>query len=142
MSSPPREGIRFFAGGLRAASEVHLMIKYVKQILIIAAVCFAGEAVHYFVPLPIPASIYGMLILFLLLETGVLKVESIREVSTFLLDTMIIMFIPAGVGLMEYWGSIRDIWWKLIIVIVAVNAAVFAVSGWVTQAVGKKVGGK
>ncbi len=118
------------------------MMKYVKQILIIAAVCFAGEAVHYFVPLPIPASIYGMLILFLLLETGVLKVESIREVSTFLLDTMIIMFIPAGVGLMEYWGSIKDIWWKLIIVIVAVNAAVFAVSGWVTQAVGKKVGGK
>ena len=120
----------------RGRSEAFQM-KYVKQCMILAAICFVGEVIHNFVPLPIPASIYGFILLFILLETGVLKTESIKEVSSFLLDVMIIMFIPAGVGLMEYWGSIKSIWWQLLVVIAVVSVIVFGVSGLVTQAVSR-----
>ena len=112
-------------------------MKYIKQVIILAAICFVGEMVHNLIPLPIPASIYGFIILFVLLETGLLKTDDIREVSSFLLDIMILMFIPAGVGLMEYWGSIKSIWWQLLIVIAVVSIVVFGVSGLVTQAVSR-----
>ncbi len=112
-------------------------MKYVRQVIILAAVCFLGEMVHNLIPLPIPASIYGFIILFLLLETGLLKTEHIKEVSSFLLEIMTILFIPAGVGLMEYWGSIKSVWWQLIVVLVVVSVIVFGVSGLVTQAVSR-----
>ena len=38
-------------------------MKYVRQVIILAAVCFLGEMVHNLIPLPIPASIYGFIIL-------------------------------------------------------------------------------
>ena len=50
-------------------------MKYLHQAVILAAVTAAAELIKYLVPLPVPASIYGLLLLFLLLKTGCLKLE-------------------------------------------------------------------
>ena len=47
-------------------------MKYLHQALILAAITFAAEIIKYLLPLPIPVSIYGLILLFLLLKTGVL----------------------------------------------------------------------
>ena len=63
-------------------------MKYVIQFLIIAAFAFIGELLHWFIPLPIPASIYGIVLLFIALELKWVKVSDIREVSSFLIAVM------------------------------------------------------
>ena len=108
-------------------------MKYLKQFMIILAISFVGEILNYFIDLPIPGSIYGMVILFILLELGIIKVEQVREVSVFLIAVMPIMFIPAGVGLMEKWGLISVIWLPLIGTIVISTVIVMGVTGRVTQ---------
>ena len=76
-------------------------MRYVKQFGIILLISFLGEVLHALLPLPVPASIYGIVLLFLCLQTGLLKVSAIRETSRFLIAIMPMLFLPAAVGLIE-----------------------------------------
>lgn len=108
-------------------------MKYLIQFLIIIAFSFMGELLHYCLPLPIPASIYGIVLLFAALELKWVKVKDIRETSGFLIAVMPVMFIPAAVGLIDSWRSIGNAWLAYIVVTVVSTFVVMAVSGWVTQ---------
>lgn len=117
-------------------------MKYVKQFLIIVLIAFIGELIHYYIDLPIPGSIYGMLILFILLQIKVIKVDQVKDVSTFLIEVMPVMFIPAGVGLLEKWGLIKGIWLPLVITILISTFFVMVVSGLVSQTIIKRKKGE
>ncbi|MCR5776247.1 MAG: CidA/LrgA family protein [Lachnospiraceae bacterium] len=112
-------------------------MKYLKQFGIILAISFAGELLNKILPLPIPASIYGLVILFALLHFGILKVDHVKETSTFLIEIMPLMFIPAAVGLLESWGIIKYNVVPYIVMTVVSTIVVMAVSGIVTQLVSK-----
>lgn len=110
-------------------------MKYLKQFGIILAVSFAGEILSAFVPLPVPASIYGIVIMFTLLMTGVLKLEIVKGAADFLIAIMPVMFIPAAAGLINSWGIIKDSVISYIVVTFISTIVVMAVSGIVTQLV-------
>ena len=109
-------------------------MKYVRQLLIILLISLAGELLHYWIPLPVPASIYGIVLLFLALECGLIPLPAVREVSRFLVDIMPLTFIPAGVGLMARWGVLRPVVVPVLIILFVTTFLVMAVSGRVTQA--------
>ena len=108
-------------------------MKYLKQFLIILGVSLIGELLHYFIPLPVPASIYGMVIMFFSLMTGLIKLDSVKETGKFLIEIMPVMFIPAGVGLMKSWGVLRPIFVPVCIVTVVTLITVMAATGRVSQ---------
>lgn len=108
-------------------------MKFLIQFMIIIAFSFWGELLHYILPLPIPASIYGIVLLFVALELKWVKVKDIRETSSFLIAVMPVMFIPAAVGLIDSWKSIGNSWLEYIIVTVLSTFVVMGVSGWITQ---------
>ncbi len=108
-------------------------MKYVKQFLIIMIISFAGELLHYILPLQISASVYGMLILFIGLMTGLIQLSSVRETGKFLIEIMPIMFIPAGVGLMASWGILQPILIPVAIITVVSTVLVIGTSGHVSQ---------
>lgn len=110
-------------------------MKFLKQFLIILAISFVGEALKYFLPLPIPASIYGMVLLFILLLTGVAKLDDVQDVGKFLIEIMPVMFIPAGVGLMASWGVLKPMLIPVVIIIVISLILVMGISGRITQRV-------
>ena len=135
----------FCAGTNRHCSrkEHDYYMKYLKQFGIILAISFVSELMNMFIPLPVPASIYGIVILFLLLISKILPVESVREAGYFLIEIMPVMFIPAGVGLVEEWTGIKMYLLEYVVITVVSTVAVMAVSGIVTQAVirhGKRSG--
>ncbi|CDE42152.1 putative uncharacterized protein [Clostridium sp. CAG:411] len=110
-------------------------MKYVRQFLIILSFSFAGEFLHTLLPLPIPASIYGIILLFLALNFNLLAVDSIRETSNFLIEIMPVLFIPAAVGILETWGLIRVKWASYLVITLVSTIIVMVVSGHVTQAI-------
>ena len=110
-------------------------MKYIRQFGIILAVTFIGEILKYLIPLPIPASIYGLVIMLALLMTKSIKVSAVKEASSFLIEIMSLMFIRAGVGLIVSWNAIKDIWVQLVIIIIITTIAVMAVTGRITQRV-------
>lgn len=117
-------------------------MKYVIQFLIIIAFSFVGELLHFLLPLPIPASIYGIVLLFVALETRIVKERHIREVSGFLIAVMPVMFIPAAVGLMDSWGAIGSRWLQYVTVMVVTTFVVMAIAGYATQYLVRKGGRK
>ena len=110
-------------------------MKYLKQFFIILAISFIGEILKYIVPLPIPASIYGMVIMFICLQTKIIKLDDVKSVGKFLIEIMPVMFIPAGVGLMESWGELKAVLVPVLVITLVSTIVVMIVSGRVTQAV-------
>lgn len=108
-------------------------MKLVKQFLIILAFSFAGEILHALLPLPIPASIYGIALLFTALQLRVVKVSDIAETSAFLIEIMPIMFIPAAVGLLKSWDVVKDSLAAYVAVTVVSTFVVMYAAGIVTQ---------
>lgn len=82
-------------------------MKYLISIGIITAVCFAGELLYILLPLPIPASIYGLLILLVLLLTGIVKVRQLEDTAHFFLTIMPLLFLEPAVNLMTSFQALR-----------------------------------
>ena len=108
-------------------------MKFIYQIGIILLITFVGEVIHRIVPLPIPASIYGLLIMLLCLKTKIVKIEKVKHAGDFLLEIMPIMFIPAAVGLLTVWGKLTSILLPIIIITILTTIIVMVATGWVTQ---------
>jgi holin-like protein len=113
-------------------------MKYLIQFLIILVFSFVGELLRYVVPLPVPASIYGIILMFAAFKIGVLKVSHVKETALFLIEIMPLMFVPAAVGLIDSWDILRPAWGEYVVAIVLSTIVVMGVSGIVTQMVIKK----
>lgn len=117
-------------------------MKFMKQFGIILAVTFIGEVLKYFIPLPIPASIYGLVLMLAALCTGILKLDQVKDAAAFLIEIMPMMFIPAAVGLMDSWTEIKGICVPLIAVTLLTTIIVMAATGLVTQFIIQKGGSR
>lgn len=113
-------------------------MKYIKQFILILAISFAGELLKYLLPLPVPASIYGMVLMFLALLTGVIKLEYVRETGKFLIEIMPLMFIPAGVGLMSSWSTLKPLLLPVAVITVVTIITVMVASGHTAQFILKR----
>ena len=119
-------------------------MKYVKQLSIILLISFVGEVLHSLLPLPVPASIYGLVLMFACLMTGVIRLEQVHMTARYLIEIMPLLFIPAGVGLLDAWGVLKPVFVPIIVITLVSTIIVMGVSGMVTQVIlrigaGKKV---
>lgn len=117
-------------------------MKYVKQLLIILAFSFAGEVLEAVIPLPIPAAIYGFVLLFAALCTGLLKAKSVADTGHFLISVMPVFFVAPTVNLLNYWGVISPVAVPICVIFSLSTVIVFAAAGLVTQWLRKKGGGE
>ena len=118
------------------------IVKYLRQFGIILAVTCVGEIMKYFIPLPIPGSIYGLILMFVLLLTKAIKVEHVKETGEFLIEIMPLMFIPAGVGLITSWSQLQSFLVPLLVITVVSTFVVMIVTGKVTDFLISKKEGK
>lgn len=110
-------------------------MKYIKQFTIILVISFVGELLNYLIPLPVPASIYGLLLMLICLQTGIIPLAAVRETGRFFVEIMPLMFIPAAVGLLESWGVLKPVWLPVITTTVISTVVVIVVTGRITQRV-------
>lgn len=108
-------------------------MKYLEQFLRILAFSFAGEILHEIIPFPIPASIYGMVLLFAALAAGIVKLPQVQGAAGYLIEIMPLMFIPAGVGLLTSWDVLEPILLQVTVIMLVSTILVMGVSGRVTQ---------
>lgn len=117
-------------------------MKHLHRMTIIFAVSFLGEVMHALIPAPIPASIYGLVLMLAALVLGVIPLEKVRTEGRFLIDLMPVMFIPALVGVMDSWGVLQTMAVPVLVIMVVSTFVVMGVSAWVTQTVIRRSGRK
>lgn len=108
-------------------------MKYVKQFGIILLISLIGEVLHYFLPFPIPASIYGIIILFVGLERKWIPLSAVEETGRFFIEIMPVMFIPAAVGLLDSWEAIKPVIIPYLVITVISTIIVMIVSSRLVQ---------
>jgi len=109
------------------------MLKYFFQITIIFVITFVGEILEMLFPLPIPGSIYGLMILFFMLCTGMLKAEHVEEAAQFLLTVMPAVFVPAAVSLMTKWSILQDNIIEFVITCIVSTIVVMSITGSIAE---------
>lgn len=117
-------------------------MKYLSQFLIIMGFTLAGEALQRLIPLPIPASVYGLVLLFAALCLKWVKVEQIRDVGGFFTSILPVLFVSPAVGIVEQWDVIRPQLLAIALLIVASTVLTFGISGSITQCLSRKGGRK
>ncbi len=115
-------------------------MKYLSQFLIILGFTFAGEALQRLVPLPIPASVYGLLLLFGALCLGIVKLEQVKETGHFLASILPVLFVAPTVGIIEYWGLISAQLLPIALILVASTVLTFGIAGRIAQYLSGKGG--
>lgn len=108
-------------------------MKYLFQAAVIMAVTLLGELLHLIIPLPIPASIYGLIIMLACLKLRVIKLEHVEDAGGFLLEIMPVLFIPSAVGLIAAWGELRAMLAPAVVITVVTTFIVMAATGWAAQ---------
>lgn len=108
-------------------------MKYLRQLLVIFCVTCVGEILKFKIPLPVPASIYGLVIMLVCLIFGIIKLEWVKETGEFLIEIMPVMFIPAAVGLIVSWKQLSCILVPVAVITVVSTIVVMGVTGKVTD---------
>ena len=108
-------------------------MKLLYQFGVILAVTFVGELLYALLPLPIPASIYGLIVMLICLGTKVVKLSQVKIAAAFLIDIMPPMFIPAAVGLIVVWGDLKEILIPVVVITCLSTVIVMVCTGKVTQ---------
>lgn len=112
--------------------------KYIFQFARILAFCFLGEILHHVLPLPVPASVYGLVLLLLALNFRLIKLEDVKEVGTYLTGIFPLLFVPAAAGVMELWAEMGSMLLPIVIAIIPVTVLVLVTSGHTTQALTRR----
>lgn len=115
-------------------------MKYLSQFLIIMSISLLGEALHQISPIAIPASVFGIVLLFAALCLKIVKLEQVKEAGTFLTSIMSVLFVPPVVGILEQWDIIKDSVLTIVLLSIATTITTFYISGGITQLVQDREG--
>jgi len=108
-------------------------LKYIYPVALIFFITFLGEAAHRLLPLPVPASVYGLIFMLIALQSKIIKLSNIRQAGDFFLEIMPLLFIPAGVGLITVWADLKPVLLPMVIISLVTTVLVMAATGRVTQ---------
>lgn len=108
-------------------------MKYIKQLMIILAVSFAAEAMEYLIPLPVTASVYGLLLMLAALTLGIIPLEKVEETADYLVNIMAVMFVPAAVGVMAAAEELKEMALPLLTAVLISTPLVMIVTGKTAQ---------
>jgi len=110
-------------------------MRFLKQFAIIVSISFIGEVLNHLIPLPIPASIYGLVLMFIALRFKIFPVSAVKETSSFFIQIMPVLFVAPTVSLVLATDYLKLYWWQFIVIATVSTFLVMAASGWVTQIV-------
>lgn len=113
-------------------------MKYLSQFLIILGFTLLGEALQRIVPLPIPASVYGIVLLFLALCFKLIRLEQVKKAGGFLTSILPVLFVAPAVGILENWALIKGALVPMFLLVLASTMLTFGISGRIAQAIMKK----
>ena len=110
-------------------------MKYLNQFLIILGFTLLGEVLQRVVPLPIPASVYGIVLLFSALCLKLIRPEQVKEAGGFLTSILPVLFVAPAVNILENWALIRGSLIPMVLLVLASTVLTFGISGRIAQAI-------
>ena len=105
------------------------------QMLIYATILFVSQIISDLMPksFPVPTPVIGLVLLYVLLTTHVIKLEWVDSFGSALISLIIFMFVPSGISLAANLKIMREQGVQLLIVIVASTIILLVVTAYTTK---------
>ncbi|MBO5336446.1 MAG: CidA/LrgA family protein [Lachnospiraceae bacterium] len=110
-------------------------MKFIKQLANILSISFIAEVLEYLIPLPVAASIYGLILMLIGLMTKIIPLEKVEGAADFLVEILPILFIPPTVGIMTSVEALQQMLVPLCVISVVSTILIMVVTGRVSQGV-------
>ena len=108
-------------------------MRFIKQLGVILSISFIAEVMEYYIPLPVAASMYGLVIMLAGLLSGVITLNQVEDAADFLVEIMPVLFIPPTVGIITSVGEMKQMLVPLCVISVVSTLLVMVVTGRVSQ---------
>lgn len=108
-------------------------MKKIRQLLIILLVSLIAEIMEYLIPLPVAASVYGLVIMLFCLLTHIIPIEKVEGAADFLVENMALMFIPPTVAIMACVDKLKQMLVPMLVISLLSTVIVMVVTGRTTQ---------
>jgi holin-like protein len=107
--------------------------------LCVIFVCLSiGDAFSDLLHIPIPGSVFGMLLLAYALKRRIVGLEGVERVADVLTSNLGLLFVPPGVGLISYYDLIKKEYISISISILISTFLVLALVGLLHEKLGRK----
>lgn len=110
-------------------------MKFMKQLAVIMTISFLGELMEFLIPLPIAASVYGLVLMLIGLVTKIIPLEKVEGAADFLIEIMPILFVPPTVSLIANVEALKQMLVPLFVISMVTTVLIMAVTGRVTQGI-------
>ncbi|MBE5884285.1 MAG: CidA/LrgA family protein [Lachnospiraceae bacterium] len=119
-------------------------MKFIRQLSIILTISFIAELMEYLIPIPVAASMYGLILMLIGLVTKIIPLNKVQGAADFLIDILPILFVPPTVGIMASAEELKEMLVPLCVICMVSTILIMAVTGRVAQHVirGNKAGEK
>ncbi|WP_312410590.1 CidA/LrgA family protein [Pseudescherichia sp.] len=112
------------------SKSLTIVWQYLRAFALIYACLYAGIAISALLPITIPGSIIGMLIMFFLLALQILPAKWVNPGCYVLIRYMALLFVPIGVGVMQYYDVLRAQFGPVVVSCAISTLVVFLVVSW------------
>ncbi|REH98266.1 antiholin-like protein LrgA [Staphylococcus felis] len=106
---------------------------FLHQVLVMALILFVSKIIESFMPIPMPASVIGLVLLFILLCTGIVKLGQVESVGTALTNNIGFLFVPAGVSVVNSLGVLSQSPFLIIALIIVSTLLLLVCTGFASQ---------
>ena len=108
-------------------------MKFIKQLLIIMTISFLAELMEYLIPLPVAASMYGLVLMLVGLITKLIPLEKVEGAADFLIEIMPVLFVPPTVSIMANFDALKQMLVPLVVICIVTTVLIMGVTGRVAQ---------
>lgn len=113
-------------------------MKFVKQLSVIMAVSFVAELMEFLIPIPVAASVYGLVLMLVGLVSGIIPLEKVEGAADFLVEIMPILFVPPTVSIMTSVDEMKQMLVPLCVISVVSTVLIMVITGRVSQSIIRK----
>lgn len=106
---------------------------FFQQALTIAVILFISKIIEAFMPIPMPASVIGLVLLFIALCTGIVKLEQVESVGTALTNNISFLFVPAGISVINSLAILSKSPILIILLIIISTIFLLVCTGYASQ---------
>ncbi|PSB71976.1 antiholin-like murein hydrolase modulator LrgA [Bacillus pumilus] len=106
---------------------------FLSQAFIFATVMFVSNLISMYLPIPMPASVIGLVLLFVLLTTKIVKLEQVEQLGTSLTGLISFLFVPSGISVIQSLGVMQEVGVQVIGVIIIATIMLLAATGLFSQ---------
>ena len=110
-------------------------MKFIRQLSVIMVISFAAELMEFLIPLPIAASVYGLVLMLIGLITKIIPLEKVEGAADFLIEIMPILFVPPTVSLIANVEALKQMLVPLFVISIVTTVLIMAITGRVTQGI-------